>query len=148
MNLELRLTNVYCDGDVFPCADTEHNDNGEILLGLELKERIEKIRRNIEACGSYEKLIEVGGEATRKYLLTTRNMLRYFLFYYQVDYLITTGDDLRFAADAVNTSTNIEELVRNASWDDIESYAETLRESFGNVWFERVQKRNAGKLAA
>lgn len=142
MSTELRVKYICHEGQEFPCVETDRNEEGDALLELELKKRIIKLRMNIEKCGSFEELERIGGKPTSNFLRSTRNQLRWFLVYYQTSYLLTTEEDLSDAAAAVNASDKIYSLVEQASWSEIISYAQELRNSLVDKWFQRTLSRN------
>lgn len=111
-------------------------DTGEALLYRQLKERILKIKLNIEKCGSYEKMLELGGEQTKIYLKNTKNLVIDFLITYQLDWVLTRLEDINDAIIAVN-QIDVAPLVEKASWEGIVAVADNLRKSLINHWYER-----------
>lgn len=140
--MEQKFRHIILDEIDYYCLDVERNDNGDALLELDLKRRIVKLKLNIDKCGSFEKLEEMGGESTQKFLKRTRNMLRYYLFESQVEYLLTTIEDLKNATESVNNSKDIYSLVERASWLEIEAYAQSLRNSLVDKWYLRKIEEN------
>lgn len=124
------------DGNEYFILQIERNDEtGEALLYQQLQERMEKIGRNIEKCGSLEKLEEMGGAATHKFLVNTKNMIKEFLLTYQVEQLLTSREDVQEAADNVN-NFDVWALL-SCSWDKILSIAEDMRNSLIDHLFAR-----------
>lgn len=146
--MEQKFRHIALDGFDYYCLDVKRNDDGEALLKLELKKRIFKLRLNIEKCGSFEKMEEMGGAATQKFLKRTRNMLRYYLLESQLEYLLTSLEDVQDAVVNVNTSTSIYDLVEKASWPEIEEYAQFLRNSLIEKWMGRRIMENKQKEIA
>lgn len=143
--MEQKFRHIKLDGFDYYCLDVERDDDGEALLEVELKRRITKLKLNIDKCGSIEKVEEMGGDATQKFLKKTRNMLRYYLFEHQVEYLLTSIDDLHDAAENVNSYKDIYNLVEKASWSEIEAYAQSLRNSLVDQWYQRKIEQNKSK---
>lgn len=112
-------------------------DNGDALLEMELKQRILKLKVNIEKCGSFQKLEEMGGNPTQTFLKKTRNLLRNFLFMYQVENLLTTVEDIQSAIKCVNECDAIFSLVEKASWNNILDYAQQMRNTLVDQVFTR-----------
>ena len=146
--MEQKFRHMTLDGFDYYCLNVKRNDDGEALLKLELKKRIFKLRLNIEKCGSFEKMEEMGGAATQKFLKRTRNMLRNYLFESQLEYLLTSLEDVQDAVVNVNSSTSIYDLVEKASWPEIEEYAQFLRNSLIEKWMGRRIMENKQKEIA
>lgn len=143
--IEHSFRHIRYEGFDYYCLNVERNDNGDALLGIELNKRIVKLKLNIEKCGSFKKLEEIGGKATLKYIAKTRNMLRFYLFLVQAEYLLTSIEDLNEAIHNVNTSNEIQYLVEKASWKQIEEYAQSLRNSLVTNWRTRREEENKQK---
>ena len=128
--------NYKLDGNEYFILQIERNEEtGEALLYQHLQERMEKIGKNIEKCGSIEKLEEMGGAATKKYLVNTKNMLKEFLLTYQVEQLLTSREDVQEAADNVN-NFDVWELL-SCTWEKILAIAEDMRNSLIDHLFAR-----------
>lgn len=136
MKENYRLLTV--DGKSYVCISLERDENSVTELEKELHKRIVRIRFNIEKCGSYDKLREIGGTATERYLMQTRNMVRHFILQTQLEFLLTTEEDIREAVQNSN-SCDAETLVRKASWEDVTQTAELYRDSLVKSWFRRNQ---------
>lgn len=131
----MKLTNLQIEGNNYLVLQVERDEQGEALLYHELQERMEKISRNIEKCGSLEALEEMGGAATKKFLVHTKNMLREFLIAYQLEQLPTHREDIEEAAANVN-NCDIAALLKY-SWEKILSIAEDMRNSLMEHLFTR-----------
>lgn len=135
------------DGFDYVCIDVERNDDGIPLLEIELKKRIIKLQLNIKKAGSYEKMLEIGGMPTQRYILHTRNLLRQYLHMNQIMNLLTVVEDIKESAERVNEYGWISDLVAKASWEEIENTAYVMRCSLVDNWYLRLNKRNQTKLS-
>ena len=70
-------------------------------------------------------------------LKKTRNLLRNFLFMYQVENLLTTVEDIQSAIKCVNECDAIFSLVEKASWNNILDYAQQMRNTLVDQVFTR-----------
>lgn len=136
------------DGSDYVCIDVERDENGIPLLEIELKKRIIKLQLNIKKAGSYEKMLELGGTPTKRYVVHTANMLRQYLHMEQIINLLTVEDDVRNSAKRVNDFDGIYNLVAKASWDEIEKEAYAMRCALVDDWYQRLMKRRQSVAAA
>jgi len=107
----------------------------EALLYRNLEERMERLQRNIEKCGSLEELQNIGGAGVQKFLVHTKNMLREFLLTYQLENILPTKEDIEEAARKVN-ECDITALLQY-SWEKILSFANDMRNSLIENLFAR-----------
>lgn len=129
--MELRCIKEYDnEGNVIFYCDPSRDDEGNALLEMELKERINKLAYNIQQCGSYSKLIELGGSGTKAYLNKTRRMLKEYLVYAQLFFTPFTADNAAYAVNLAFKDPNLTQLVIDASWEKIQSEAAMLREQY------------------
>lgn len=136
------------DGSDYVCIDVERDENGIPLLEIELKKRIIKLQLNIKKAGSYEKMLELGGAPTKRYVVHTANMLRQYLHMEQIINLLTVEDDVKDSAERVNGFGGIYDLVSKASWDEIEKEAYVMRSELIDDWYQRLMERRQSVAAA
>lgn len=146
--MEQKYKLLRVDGQDYICIDVERNEDGTPLLELELKKRIIKLQLNIKKAGSYEKMLELGGAPTKRYVVHTANMLRQYLHMEQIINLLTVEDDVRDSAERVNGFDGVYDLVAKASWDVIEKEAYAMRCALVDDWYQRLNARRQSAAVA
>ena len=112
-------------------------------LEKDLKARMERVQNNLEACGSLNAIIDVGGAAAKAYLDNTLKMIALYFFICQVNWLVVEKGEIDFALDrakkrAVHSFYD--------SWEVIEAKGQSMREKFIDVKyspFRIVEKTEA-----
>ncbi len=129
--MELRCIKEYDnEGNAIFYCDPSRDDEGNALLEMELKERINKLAYNIQQCGSYNKLLELGGAGTKAYLNKTRQMLKVYLVLAQLEFFSFNMNSAAYAVNSAFKDPNLTQLVIDASWEKIQSEASMLRTQY------------------
>lgn len=129
--MELRCIKEYDnEGNAIFYCDPSRDDEGNALLEMELKERINKLAYNIQQCGSYNKLLELGGAGTKAYLNKTRQMLKVYLVLAQLEFFSFNMNSAVYAINLAFKDPNLTQLVIDASWEKIQAEATILREQY------------------
>lgn len=129
--MELRCIKEYDnEGNAIFYCDPSRDDEGNALLEMELKERINKLAYNIQQCGSYNKLLELGGAGTKAYLNKTRQMLKVYLVLAQLEFFSFNMNSAVYAINLAFKDPNLTQLVIDASWKKIQAEATILREQY------------------
>lgn len=115
-----------------------YDDNGNNLLEVEVKQRIDNIFANIKKCGSLTELIKIGGDKTKAYLNHTCKILLDYFICVQTEFVYFVKEDIETISQNIIQNCNIKKLVENASWQDIEKTAIFLKNTYAQTSFSNI----------
>lgn len=112
---------------------------GSNILEKEIKDRLLRLKVNIEKCGGYRKVRERGGTSADRFLIITRNLVSFYLLERLTKYVMTDKADLTDAIQLIKDMNpgHIDRVVAMASFSSIETYADSLRSEYIDRYCEK-----------
>lgn len=102
----------------------------DTYLEAELKERIDRLQKNLSSCGTIKNLLKAGGEKAKAYLNKTGKMLCLYLYLGQCRWMTLKKEEV-YRAYERSKETDLMTLLTKP-WNEVEKKSEEMRTSFIN----------------